>query len=126
MTNKITISFGSHSLSALLNDTETAKAILASLPLEGVVNRWGEEIYFSIPVDLGEASDARQEMEVGELAYWPAGTAFCIFFGRTPVSTDDQPRAFHNVNPFGRIDGDLEPLHSAEDGDPIHITPGSD
>jgi hypothetical protein len=61
-------------MEAELSKNETGQKIFDSLPIEGKVNRWGEEIYFSIPVDLTEASDARQEMEVGELGYWlPSG-----------------------------------------------------
>jgi hypothetical protein len=94
-------------MEAELSKNETGQKIFDSLPLEGKVNRWGEEIYFSIAVDLTEASDARQEMEVGELGYWPPGTAFCIFFGPTPASHDQTPRAASNVNPFGMVDGDF-------------------
>jgi len=90
---------------ATLYDTPTADAIRAALPLEGIVSLWGEEIYFSIPVSVDEAPDARQDMAVGELGYWPVGAAFCIFFGPTPASTGPMPRAYSNVNPFGALDG---------------------
>ena len=53
-----------------------------------------------------QASDARADVEVGELGYWPAGSAFCIFFGPTPVSSGDQPRAASPVNVVGRVLGD--------------------
>ncbi|OFV84054.1 MAG: hypothetical protein A2W26_01760, partial [Acidobacteria bacterium RBG_16_64_8] len=79
---------------ATLNDSPTADAIRAALPLEGTVSLWGEEIYFSIPVRVDEASDARQDMGVGELGYWPVGAAFCIFFGSTPASSGPLPRAY--------------------------------
>jgi hypothetical protein len=125
MPNRITISFGPHSLSAQLNDSETAKAIYDCLPIEGVINRWGDEIYFNIPVELTESDDARQDMAVGELAYWPAGSAFCVFFGRTPSSSNDEPRAFNNVNPFGKIEGDIGALFSTKDGDAIHVSEAS-
>ena len=84
---------------AELNDSATARAIAEALPIDGRVQRWGEEIYFEIPVSVAEAEDARQDMEVGELAYWPPGSAFCIFFGPTPASTGERPRAASNVNP---------------------------
>jgi hypothetical protein len=45
-------------------------------------------------------------MAVGEIAYWPPGKAFCIFFGRTPASVDGAPRAASAVNPLGRLTGD--------------------
>ncbi len=107
---------------ATLSENETAQTIYDALPIEGVVNRWGEEIYFSIPVEIPEASDARQEMAVGELGYWPPGTAFCIFFGPTPASHDQTPGAASNVNPFGMIHGDATLFASARDGEDITLS----
>jgi hypothetical protein len=109
-------------MEAELSQNDTAQKIYESLPIEGQVNRWGEEIYFSIPVDLSEASDARQEMGVGELGYWPPGTAFCIFFGPTPASQDQTPRAASNVNPFGMVDGDATEFTSVRNGETITLT----
>ncbi|OGO18590.1 MAG: hypothetical protein A2Z14_12030 [Chloroflexi bacterium RBG_16_48_8] len=122
MKNRILITAGSISLTATLRENETAKAIFEALPIESHANRWGDEIYFSIPVQLDEAEDARQEMHVGELGYWPVGTAFCIFFGRTPVSRTDEPRAYSNVNPFGQVDGEATRFRSVKDGERIEIT----
>jgi len=122
MKNQIIITAGSVSLTATLSQNKTAQAIFQALPIDGSVKRWGDEIYFSIPVIIDEAEDARQEMQVGELAYWPVGTAFCIFFGRTPVSKDNEPRAYSNVNPFGKIDGDATQFRKVEDNERIKIT----
>jgi hypothetical protein len=119
---RIQIETAGISLEAELTDNETAKEIFEALPIEGKVNRWGEEIYFAIPVSLPEASFARQEMQVGELGYWPPGSAFCIFFGPTPASHDETPRAASNVNPFGRILGDTGTLTSVTDGETITLT----
>jgi hypothetical protein len=110
---------------ATLDDSPTGAAIRAALPLEGVVSTWGEEIYFIIPVSVAESADARQDMAVGELGYWPVGAAICIFFGPTPVSTGSAPRAYSNVNPFGRIDGDEATIREffgeARDGQTIRV-----
>jgi hypothetical protein len=103
---EIKITAGEISLPAELNGTSTAQQIWAVLPLEGRANIWGDEIYFEIPVMASQAADARVEMAVGELAYWPVGHAFCIFFGPTPVSVDQQPRAYSPVNVLGRVTGD--------------------
>jgi hypothetical protein len=119
---RIQIETAGISLDADLSENETAKKIYAALPIEGRVNRWGEEIYFSIPVSLSEVSDAYQEMQVGELGYWPTGNAFCIFFGPTPASHDETPRAASNVNPFGMILGDASVLTSVADGETITLT----
>jgi len=120
--NRILITAGSISLTATLYENETATAIFDALPIESQANRWGDEIYFSIPVQLDESEDSRQEMQVGELGYWPVGTAFCIFFGPTPVSQDDLPRAYSNVNPFGQVDGDVTQFRNVKDGEKIEIT----
>ncbi len=122
MTYRILIKAGSVSLKATLRQNETAQAIFEALPIEGLVNRWGDEIYFSIPVRTNEAEDARQEMEIGELGYWPVGAAFCIFFGKTPVSHGEEPRAYSNVNPFGKVEGDATLLRSVEDGASVQVT----
>ena len=121
--NKITITAGDVILEAELNDSETAKQIFASLPLSGQANVWGEEIYFEIPLALTAETDARVDVGVGELGYWPAGKAFCIFFGPTPVSTDDQPRAYSPVNVFGRITGDARQLLAVDAGTVVRVQP---
>jgi hypothetical protein len=93
-------------MEAELNDTPTARRIWEELPIVGRANTWGDEIYFKIPVAVDEAADARAEVEVGELGYWPTGEAFCIFFGPTPASTGEEPRAASPVNVVGRVLGD--------------------
>ena len=118
---KITISATGISLVAELNDSPTATKIWQALPVEGAANVWGEEVYFEIPVDMPQASTARQDMDVGELGYWPVGRAFCIFFGPTPVSTSEQPRAYSPVNPVGRILGDATLLRSVRDGEVVTL-----
>ena len=113
MTEKkiITINAGEIEVQAELNDSETAAAIHEILPVEGTANLWGEEIYFEIDLALEPEADAREAVEAGDLAYWPEGRAFCIFFGPTPVSTDSRPRAYSPVNVFGRITGDASRLN---------------
>ena len=98
----------------------TVEAILSALPIESEARTWGEEVYFGIPVAISE-ENGRQEVEVGEVGYWPAGKAIALFFGRTPISTDDRPKAFENVNVFGRIAGDPNVLGRVKDGDPVRV-----
>ena len=118
----IKISVGHLSLEAEMLDTPTASKILEALPFEGSANVWGDEIYFDIPLNLEQEPDARADVEVGDLAYWPAGPAFCIFFGPTPVSTGDQPRAYSPVNVFGRVSGDTGQFRTVSNGAVIKIT----
>lgn len=122
MTAKINISVGNVSLEAEMLDTPTAARIFEALPIEGSANVWGDEIYFDIPVNLEQEPDARADVEVGDLAYWPTGSAFCIFFGPTPVSTGDQPRAYSPVNIFGRVLGDAGKFRGIASGAPVKVT----
>jgi hypothetical protein len=117
----ILIQAGEIKLSAGLNDSETAKAIAGILPVTGTVNTWGEEIYFSIPLHLEQEPGARTEVEAGDLGFWPAGDAFCIFFGPTPVSRNDKPMAYSPVNVFGRVKGDASLLGKLSNGDAIRV-----
>ena len=117
----ITISVEGISLSAELNEGETAQKIWDALPIEGSANTWGDEIYFEIPVVSEQESDARADVEVGELGYWPVGHAFCIFFGPTPASTGDQPRAASPVNILGHVVDDATTLRSVRSGARVQI-----
>ena len=86
---------------------ETCKAIWDSLPLELNLSRWGEELYGEIPVSI-EKEISQVDCEVGDIGYWPDGKGFCIFFGPTPVSKDDKPKAASPVNIFAKIEGDAK------------------
>ena len=119
---KINISVESLSLEAEMFETPTARKMMEALPFESSANVWGDEIYFDIPLSLEQEPDARADVEVGDLAYWPAGPAFCIFFGPTPVSTGDQPRAYSPVNVFGRVSGDTGKLKTISAGAVIKVT----
>ena len=127
MPSQVRIVMETGEVEATLDDSPTAAAIVAALPLEGTVNRWGDEIYFTIPVSLSEAQNARRDMAVGELGYWPVGHAFCIFFGPTPASDGPSPRAYSNVNPFGTIVGEERKikalLRATGDGRRIRVLP---
>jgi hypothetical protein len=121
MSHVVRIKAGGIELEAELNDSRTARAILDVLPLSASGNRWGEEIYFEIPVNEELAPDAAADVSVGDLGYWPPGKAFCIFFGPTPMSTGDEPRAASAVNPIGRVKGDAKLLTNVSDGAEVHL-----
>ena len=121
---KIQIAVGEVRMKAKLTDSETASALWDALPMAGVANVWGEEIYFPVPVEASLENSAREEMEVGEIAYWPPGGAFCIFFGRTPASVDDAPRAASPVNPLGRVEGDPKDFLKIRAGEEVRLGKG--
>jgi len=116
MSSKITVRVENIKADAELNDSETARKIWESLPAESKVNTWGNEIYFPIPVKIG-LENAKAVVSEGDLGYWPSGTAFCIFFGPTPMSRGDEIRPASPVNVFGRMEGDAKVFKK--------ITPGA-
>ena len=118
----ITIEIENITISATIYDTPTGKAILAALPLESRANVWGEEIYFDVPVSMASEPEAREVVNVGDLGYWPMGSAFCIFFGPTPVSQGTEPRAYSPVNVFGQVQGDATILTQIQDGALVKVT----
>lgn len=103
MPTKIKVLAGGLELSAELNDSPSAKKLISLLPLQFNMSRWGDEYYGDCGIKVELSSDARDVMEKGELAIWPTGSALCIFFGPTPVSKGDEPRAVSPVNPVGRL-----------------------
>lgn len=120
MAKNISIKAGQIEITAELNETETARVIWDALPIKARGNRWGDEIYFSIPVTLGE-ENARAVVDVGDLAYWPAGNGFCIFFGPTPMSSGAEPVPASPCNVFGKIIGDATILKQVPSGAEILI-----
>lgn len=105
MVKKIRIKVGAIEAAAELNNTRTAQAIWEALPIKARVNLWGKEVYFSIPVSL-ELEAGQELVSAGDLGYWPEGSAFCIFFGPTPISRGNEIRPASAVTVFGRITGD--------------------
>ena len=118
---KIRISAGKVQAEATLNESPTATKIWEALPIEGRGNTWGDEIYFTIPVEAAQEKDARDVVAVGELGYWAPGSAFCIFFGRTPASTDDRPRAASAVNILGTVQGDATVFRAVASGTRVRL-----
>lgn len=116
----IAIHAGEHILTAELNDSATAQEIYNALPIETRGNTWGDEIYFEIPVSM-ELEDGVNIVEVGSLAYWPTGKAFCIFYGPTPMSTDERPVPASAVTLIGKIRDDVAVLQGSESGIPVRI-----
>ncbi len=121
MATEITITTGKTTFRAMLNDTATARAIAEALPIHAQADRWGGEIYFTIPVQAALENGAREVLEPGELGYWPTGRAFCIFFGRTPASEGEEIRAASAVNIVGRVRGELDELWNVPDGAEISL-----
>ena len=108
------------SFDGTLNASEIAKAIAQALPISSTVNRWGEEIYFDVPVKMANTQPTR-EVTVGDIAYWPEGPSLCIFFGKTPASKGDEPRPASDVTIIGHADAPVALLRSIVAGTKITL-----
>jgi len=103
------------------HNKNTLKIILDNLPIEGIVNTWGDEIYFETELEINEEKTQR-EVEIGELAFWPPGKAICIFFGKTPISESNKPKAASPVNVFGKIiESEINILSKLKNGERISL-----
>ena len=124
MAQKINIKAGKFEFGAELNDSPTAQKIADALEIRASGNRWGGEIYFAIPVKAElEPDNSREVLQTGELGYWPTGSAFCIFWGKTPASQGDEIRAASDVNIIGKItEGELSDLWDVPDGAEVVIS----
>jgi len=118
---RIRITAGEVSATAELNATQTAELIWEALPIDSTAQRWGQEIYFDIPVNTGNEK-GQETVEMGDLGYWPPGTAFCIFFGPTPMSEGEEIRPASPVTVFGKIEGDPTRFKSVASGTAIKVT----
>jgi hypothetical protein len=116
----IRITAGGVSAEASLDGSATAQAIWDALPLTAAGQTWGDEIYFAIPVQVKPESP-RETVEMGDLGYWPPGSAFCIFFGPTPASHGSEIRPASAVNVFGRVAGDAKVFKKVRSGTAVRI-----
>jgi hypothetical protein len=117
---RIRITAGTIAAEAVLDQSNTAQAVWDALPLSVSGDTWGDEIYFGIPVKA-KAENPCETVELGDLAYWPPGSAFCIFFGPTPASRGAEIRPASPVNVFGRVTGDPTIFKKVRAGTPIRI-----
>lgn len=104
----------------LVDEPELEK-LLENSSFEARAERWGDEVYFELPVKLGLKGE-RTLMEVGEVAYWPDGNCLCIFFGPTPMSRDEQPVAYSKVKPLGRVIEGLSRLKDVSNEELVRVS----
>jgi hypothetical protein len=121
MEKKIKISSGVIEVEGVISNSPTADAVWDALPFTAEVNTWGDEIYFTVPVQVGLEDDASEVVENGDMGYWPTGSAFCIFFGPTPISRQGEIRPASAVNVFGKIKGDTSVLKEISSGSKIVV-----
>ncbi len=117
---KIRIGVKSVEVLAELRNTKTAAAIIKALPFESEAHRWGDEIYFNIPLEL-ELENGKEVLDIGDVAYWPPGKSMCIFFGPTPSSKGSEIRAYSAVSVFGKVIGDAKIFRAVKEGERIRV-----
>jgi len=94
------------------DNPQTTEKIIEALPLEGNARIYKQEIYFAIPVDI-DAENSTMEIDKGDVAIWPQGNAFCIFFGHSdPVSP---------VNKIGEVKQNVDSFKEVNEGDDIRV-----
>ena len=95
-----------------IRSPRTTDAIIRKLPIEGMSAVWQEEVYFDISVKKGNEKSS-SKVNKGDLAFWPMGNAFCIFWGET------QP--YSPVNIIGKVTKNLEIFEKVKSGTKIII-----
>jgi hypothetical protein len=90
----------------------TIDYLTRKLPVEGRAALWKEEVYFEIPVKMGEEK-AKPTVETGTIAFWPMGSALCVFYGKS------QP--YSPVNILGKITSNLEIFKQVKSGITIRV-----
>jgi len=90
----------------------TVDLVVRRLPVEGRAALWKEEVYFETPIKMGEEK-AKATVEAGTIAFWPMGSAICIFYGTS------QP--YSPVSILGKITGNLELVKQVKSGTKIRV-----
>jgi hypothetical protein len=90
----------------------TIDTIVRKLPVEGRAALWKEEVYFEIPVKMGEEK-AKATVETGTIAFWPMGSALCVFYGHS------QP--YSPVSILGKVTNNLDLFKQVKSGTRIRV-----
>ena len=122
MSKKIKISSENFHTTATLNNTKWADYLYKNLPIEGSSQFWGDELFFSTPINMEEDADSLEVVNIGDIAFWPPGSAFCIFWGPTPMSRDEEIRPVSKVNLLGSIDSQLLKIKNINAGNKMVIS----
>ncbi len=123
MTREIEICVNEHRIRLNLLNTTTANAIFAALPFESSAQTWGDEVYFSTPVSQQTLDDdAKDVVQLGEIAFWVEGDCIAIGFGPTPISQANEIRLAARTNIWAHTEYDLTSLNTVRSGDKITVT----
>ena len=118
--HKISVQIPNNSISIELDDKNSPKTVntfLKKLPFTVGINLWGEEIYTDeSPISQNE-ENAKDLLDLNDVAYWPTGKAICLFYGPTPIGKKGEIKPYSPVNVIGKIiNPDKKILSNIEDG----------
>lgn len=108
-------------LTATIDDEQFAEKLGDVLPVESSARTWGEEVYFSLPVEDDLDDDATDVVDPGTVTFWVQGSAMAIPYGPTPASHDNECRLASAVNILGDLDGNPDQLAEISDGDSVRV-----
>ena len=118
---RLRIAAGKVTLEAELRDTPTTRALAQALPFEASAQTWGEEVYFTTPVNAKLEPDAKQVVDPGTVCFWTEGDALALPYGRTPISADERPKLAARCNVLGTLTGDARRLAAIKAGQKIRV-----
>jgi len=94
---------------------KTTDALLRRLPIEGRIARWKDEVYFETGITIG-LEKPKSKVETGTIAFWPMGSAVCVFYGQT------QP--YSPVNIIGVVKSGIDIFRDVAAGTRIRLERG--
>lgn len=120
----INLKFPNFTINIKLRSTNTANVIKNNLPFKSIVKTWGEEIYFETPIEenLDLENDAKDIINIGEIAYWIEGKCIAIGYGKTPISKGNEIKLAARTNIWGDANLNVEKLKNIKDGDEVIIS----
>ena len=120
----INLKFSSYNIVIKLRPTPTANAIKSILPCKSIIKTWGEEIYFEMPIqkNLSLDNDAKDVINLGEIAYWIEGKCIAIGYGKTPISQNNEIRLAAKTNIWGDAELNTKKLKNIKDGNEVIIS----
>jgi uncharacterized protein len=86
--------------------------IVRKLPVEGRAALYKEEVYFETSLKMGEEK-AKATVEQGTIAFWPMGSALCVFYGKS------QP--YSPVSILGKVTSNLDLFKQVKSGTKIRV-----
>ena len=118
---KLILKFNSKLLEINLRNTETAKLIAETIPINSKIQIWGEELFFDTNLQVKLEDDAKEVVQLGELAFWTEGSAIAIGYGKTPVSINQEIRLISPCNIWGDGNFKKSDFDNIKTGDEISL-----